>query len=137
VSTTEAVAILDQRYPKWDLCRLAVGGWRITLDDKDDARGDTIEAAFDAAVAFVPLPYIPRRRVRSAGLDIEHVGRRWFISARPARQRVGGSYVSKRDAELVVAHLLAVADTAATEWESKYPAVVTNGIEGADWRWER
>lgn len=141
-ATDDKVTLLDLRGEKWDLYRLATGGWCVKFHAPGEimanrsVQGVTIEAALDAAVACPPLPVIPRRPTRVGSVMTERrTGNKWALIVDGSFY--AGNLATKRSADALGERVKARAAAEADEWNTKYLATVANGTEGVDWRWER
>lgn len=105
--------------------------------EHDGQQHSVIEAAFDAAVAFVPLPTIPRRPERIPFPLAVRSGSYWSLVRTAGSPPIVRRIKTKQAAEELAEAMVMNIEIAADEWEVKYYGLVTTGVEGVDWRWER
>jgi len=134
--TKQLVDILDARYgQKWDLYRLALGGWGVKLPGESEVMtAEAIEAALGKAVEFTPLPRIPRvpTLLFENSFEVVKSGSHWDIHYNGGYYC--GSIKTKTKAKAVIAHHVQMAEKAYLDWRAEFGHYRLSD-EGVTFRW--
>jgi hypothetical protein len=134
----ELIKQLDQAHPGWDIYRSAAHQWIITVNSdgqKFIAKAIPMVEAFAKAIAWVPLPLVPKRPdVLSGELEVRKRGTRWEIT------RNGlfffGDCPTKKQATEYMTQVLERNEEAVQRWEEEW-GWVKDKIEGVDFRFKQ
>ena len=135
----ELIKQLDQTHPGWDIYRVAVGYWGITVNNSGQrfvATAPTIAEAFAKAIAWVPLPLVPKMPPVFSACELEvcERGGRWEI--RRWGTFFSGDYSAKKVATESMEMLVRNSEKAVQQWEQEW-GWVKDKIEGVDFRFKQ
>ena len=130
-----AVELLDEKYTRWDLYQSGYGGWRVKIPD-EILSGDTLSAVLQAAVDYVPLPKYPRQ---PTPLSIDRFtyhkqGGKWWAQYDGVDHPVAAK--AKKKVIKICTRFVELRNQEYDVWRNVYGALVDNGTEGEDFRWE-
>lgn len=137
--TSELVEQLDAKYPGWQMWRSAMSAWWVKMPNPNETgrfqpfevSDPTIEGVLAKAVAFVPLPLIPRRPRPVNRHDLRAVrdGGKWTL--REGETLVHANLKTKREAEECADRYAGRTREAADKWDDEFGKVAA-GVEGVD-----
>lgn len=138
--TSELIAKLDAKYPRWNLWRTALKQWCVSFPRpgmEHEARADTvvsdqtIEGVFSKAIAHRHIPSIPRRPSPMNRSDIKPVrdGSKWALMHNGVT--FTHNIKTKREAEQYADGFARRAAEAIDAWEREYGTTAA-GVEGVD-----
>jgi hypothetical protein len=128
---------LDQTHPGWDVYRSAAKQWCITVQNSGQkfvATAPAMAEAFAQAIAWVPLPLVPKRPdVLIGELEVCKRGSRWEI------RRNGlfffGDYSTKKIATECMNQVMENNEEAIRRWVEEW-GWVKGKVEGVDFRFK-
>jgi hypothetical protein len=133
----ELIKQLDQTHPGWEIYRVAVGYWGITVNNSEQkfiATAPTMAEAFAKAIAWVPLPLVPKRPDALSGkLEVRKRGGKWEIWR--DSQFFFGDYPTKKVATECMNQMLEKNEEAIQRWEEEW-GWVKDKIECVDFRFK-
>lgn len=120
---------------KWDLYRSAMGHWVVNVLGEQIC-SDRLVTVLRKALSHKHLPVIPRAPVVYDPWDLGVVksGNSWTIQHRG--EGCYWNFKTKTEAVKGIATILRVQQADRDRWEGEYGAIVANGAEGVDFRYE-
>jgi len=133
----EKLKELTARDPRWAIWPAGDGSIVLKTEWETystDRQGDGLETLVDAALAYVPLPVIPRkpRAFDRHSVAIRKSGNRWEVSTNL------GTFTTatKRKATETIDRFDSLSRERIEKWETTYGPLISAGQEGVDFRYE-